>query len=96
MFNMKDAKPVGVPLGSHFKLRKVDLSENEMKEMEKVPYDFTVGSLLYAMACTRLDIAHAIDSVSRLLANPDKEHWQAVMWIMRYLRGTSKLGLCFR
>lgn len=33
-FNMKDVKPAGVLLGSHFKLRKVDLSENEMKIIE--------------------------------------------------------------
>lgn len=32
-FNMKDAKPVGVPLRSHFKLKKMDLNENDVKEM---------------------------------------------------------------
>lgn len=32
-FNVKDAKPVGVPLRSHFKLKKMDLNENDVKEM---------------------------------------------------------------
>lgn len=32
-FNMKDAKPIGVSLRSHLKLKKMDLNENEVKEM---------------------------------------------------------------
>ena len=33
--------------------------------------------------------------MSRFLENPDKEHWEAVKWIFKYLRGTSKLFLSF-
>lgn len=33
--------------------------------------------------------------MSRFLSNPGKEHWAAVKWILRYLRGTSKVCLCF-
>lgn len=47
---------------------------NEVKEMEKIPYASMVGSLMYAMVCTRPDIAQTVDSVSRLLANLSKEH----------------------
>ena len=50
---------------------------------------------MYAMVCTHPDIAHAVGVVRRLLANPSKEHWEGVKWIFRYLRGTSKLCLCF-
>ncbi|KAK1609790.1 hypothetical protein QYE76_033463 [Lolium multiflorum] len=32
---------------------------------------------------------------SRYMANPGKEHWKAVQWIFRYLRGTSKACLRF-
>ena len=42
--------------------------------MEKVPYASTVGSLMYAMVCTRLDIDHVVGSASRFLPNPGKEH----------------------
>jgi hypothetical protein len=27
--------------------------------------------------------------------NPGKEHWEAVKWILRYLRGTTTHALCF-
>ena len=63
--------------------------------MKKKPYSSVVGSLMYAMICTRPDIAYAVGVVSRFLANPGNEHWVAVKWILRYLRGTSKRCLCF-
>ena len=54
-----------------------------------------MGSLIYVMVCTRPDIAHAVGTVSRFLSNPGKEHWEAVKWILRYLKGTSKVCLCY-
>nr|XP_027069960.1 serine carboxypeptidase-like 19 [Coffea arabica] len=63
--------------------------------MKKIPYASTVGSLMYAMICTRSDIAHAIGIVSRYLFNPGKEHQNAIKWILRYLKRTSNLCLCF-
>ncbi|KAL6326013.1 hypothetical protein AAG906_038505 [Vitis piasezkii] len=65
-------------------------NEKEKKEMRKVPYASAVGSLMYAMVCTRPDIAHVVGVVSRLLSNPGKEHRATVKWILKYLRGTSK------
>ena len=96
-FNMHKAKPVGSPFANHFKLssKQCPTSEKDKEEMKKVPYASAVGSLMYAMVCTRPDIAHAVGVVSRFLSNPGKEHWAAVKWILRYLRGTSKLCLCF-
>lgn len=96
-FNMKNAKPVSTPLAGHFKLsvKQSPSNEKEKKDMKDVPYASAVGSLMYAMVCTRPDIAHAVGVVSRFLANPGKEHWTAVKWILRYLKGTSKLCLCF-
>jgi hypothetical protein len=61
----------------------------------RVPYSSDVGSLMYAMVCSRSDLSHAMSLVSRYKANPGKEHWNAVQWIFRYLRGTSKACLKF-
>ena len=63
--------------------------------MSKIPYASAVGSMMYAMVCTRPDIAHSVGVVSRFLANPRKQHWEAVKWILRYLKGTSHHCLCF-
>ena len=96
-FNMINAKPVVSPLASQFKLSKEQCpsSEKEKQEMKKVPYASAIGSLMYAMVCTRPDLAHAVGVVSRFLSNPGRKHWAAVKWIFRYLRGTSKLCLCY-
>ena len=48
--------------------------KEEKEEMEKVPYASVVGSLMYAMVCTRLDIIHVVGVVNRFLSNPSKEH----------------------
>jgi hypothetical protein len=47
------------------------------------------------MVCTRLDIAHAVGVVRRYMKNIVKEHWEAVKWILGYLRGTATHVLCF-
>ena len=51
---------------------------------------------MYAMVCTRPDIAYAVGVVSRYMADLGREHWEAVKWLLRYLKGTSSVGLCFR
>ena len=63
--------------------------------MAKVSHSSAIVSLMYAMVCTRPDIAHAVGVVSRFLENSGKEHWEAVKWILRYLRGSSDECLCF-
>ncbi|RVW67261.1 Retrovirus-related Pol polyprotein from transposon TNT 1-94 [Vitis vinifera] len=96
-FNMNEAKPVSTPLGSHFKLSKEQSpkTEEERDHMSKVPYASAIGSLMYAMVCTRPDIAHAVGVVSRFMSRPGKQHWEAVKWILRYLKGSLDTCLCF-
>ena len=73
-FNMNEAKPVSTLLGSHFKLSKEQSpkTEEERDYMSKVPYDSAIGSLMYAMVCTRPDIAHVVGVVSRFMSRPRK------------------------
>ncbi|GJR12199.1 retrovirus-related pol polyprotein from transposon TNT 1-94 [Tanacetum coccineum] len=54
-----------------------------------------IGSVMYVMVCTRPNIAHVVEVVSRFKSNPGKEHWEVVKWLLRYLKGTSKATLCF-
>ncbi|CAM8906690.1 unnamed protein product [Rhodiola kirilowii] len=94
-FGMGNAKLVLTPIAQHFKLQKDQCpkSEKDISYMQEVPYSSAVGSLMYAMVCTRPDLAHSVSLVSRFMANPRKEHWTAVKWILRYLRGCTKIGL---
>ncbi|OIV89834.1 hypothetical protein TanjilG_28396 [Lupinus angustifolius] len=51
--------------------------------------------LLYAMVCTRPDLAQAVSQVCKYMSKPGKQHWEAVKWIFRYLKGTTGLGIMF-
>ena len=97
-FSMENAKVVSTPLLGNLKLTKemCPKTQEEEDKMSKVPYASVVGILMYAMVCTRPDIAHAVGVVSRYMSHPGIEHWNAVKWILRYLRGTSSKCLHFR
>jgi hypothetical protein len=58
---MEECKPVKVPIPVGVKLStdQCPKTHEEEEDMSHVPYVSAVGSLMYAMVCTRLDIAHA-------------------------------------
>jgi hypothetical protein len=91
-FRMEDCKAIGVSFDPKTKLKK---NVNKDDEMVKVPYQQAVGSLMYAMLCTRPDLAYPISVVSQHMANPSLEHWIAVKRIFRYLQGTLQFKLRF-
>lgn len=96
-YNLENAKQVATPISAHFKLslKCSPSTEKERRDMERVPYASAVGSVMYAMICTRPDISHAVSLVSRYMANPGKEHWEALKWLLRYLKGTMDVSLKF-
>jgi hypothetical protein len=97
-FNMRDAKPVTTPLASHFRLSKEQCPETDEEKdfMARVPYASTIGSLVYAMVCTRPDISHAVGVVNRYMSNLGKQHWEVVKWILKYLQGMTEKCLTFK
>ena len=94
---MHDSKSVSTPIAPHFKLAAVQCpsSDEDVEYMSKVSYSSAVGSLMYAMVCSRLDLSYAMSLVGRYMSNPGKKHWKAVQWIFRYLRGTTDSYLKF-
>ena len=63
--------------------------------MEKIHNKSAIGSIMYAMVPTLPDIAHVVGVVSKFMSNPRKAHWEAIKWILRYLKGTSDYVLYF-
>ncbi|XP_027152155.1 uncharacterized protein LOC113758673 [Coffea eugenioides] len=59
---MKDAKPLIIPLASHFRLSAAQssMSVEEKEYMAWVPYSSAVGNIIYAMVYTCSDIAQAV------------------------------------
>ncbi|KAA0054500.1 gag/pol protein [Cucumis melo var. makuwa] len=67
----------------------------EVEEMRHIPYTSAVGSLMYAMLCTRPEIYYAVEIVSRYQSNPGLAHWTAVKTILKYLRRTRDYMLVY-
>jgi hypothetical protein len=96
-YNLSNFKYVATPFASHFKLssKQCPVTEDEKEHMSHILYSNVVGNLMYAMICTRPDLAHVVSVDSRFMHNPGKEHWNAVKWILCYLKGTFHFGLLF-
>jgi hypothetical protein len=97
-FSMQDSKKGFLPFRHGINLSKDQCPKTpeEMVKMKAVPYASAVGSLMYAMLCTRPDICFAVGMVSRFQSNPGQEHWTAVKHILKYLKRTRDHMLVFQ
>ena len=64
--------------------------------MRMKPYAQIVGSIMYAMLCTRPDLVFVVGLVSRFLSNPGLQHGYAVKRILQDIKGTVNLRLCYQ
>ncbi|XP_058202632.1 MDIS1-interacting receptor like kinase 2-like [Rhododendron vialii] len=96
-FNMEGSNPLDTPIHKQTILSKrmCPANEEEKMKMENKPYAQAVGSLMYAMLCTRPDISYAVSVVNRYQSNPGEPHWAAVKRILRYIQGTEDYKLTY-
>ena len=94
-FSMEECNPVKVPADPSVVLTKAmsPTTDAEKQEMKNCPYLAVLGSVMYLMVCTRPDIAFAVHDLAKFGQNPGKAHWNAMRHLLRYLRGTTTLGL---
>ena len=95
-FNMLDCNQKTVPADPGIRLtaEKTD-SNTQNNPQEKFPYREAVGILMYCMLSIRPDISFAAGQVAQFCNAPRKPHWEAVKWIMGYLKGTIGHGISF-
>ncbi len=94
-FNCWNLNPASTPLETSRKLQPAEEGYVAPRKLRE-DYQSAVGSLMYAMLGTRPDIAYAVSLVSRYSANPTQAHWNAVIRIFRYLRGTVHYELVYK
>ncbi|KAL7137606.1 hypothetical protein ABFS83_10G104500 [Erythranthe nasuta] len=94
---MSNSKPANVPLAAHFQLSKDQSpkTETEIDSMQNFPYANAIGSVMYLMVSTHLDIAYAVSCLSSYISNPGMPHWEALKWLLRYLKHSLHIGLNF-
>ena len=91
---MQDCRPISTPLET-----KIDIYEltnsNLLTDNEKYPCRPAIGSLMYAMLCSRPDLCYAIGLLSRFQSKPSKALWKHIKHVLRYVKGTIDLKLKF-
>ncbi|KAL5567384.1 hypothetical protein UlMin_030548 [Ulmus minor] len=94
---MDNSKLVSLPIVAYFKLDNslCPKTEEEKDSMLNVPYSNAVGSLMYFMVSTRPDLSFAMSVLSRFMSNLGNYHWEAMKWLLRYVKGTKNLGLIY-
>ena len=77
---MQGCKAIDTPIqkGDTLSLYMYPKTQEEKEKMAQVPYSSAIGSLMYAIMCTRLDICYVVGLVSRFQSNPGLAHWKAV------------------
>ncbi|KAK8597033.1 hypothetical protein V6N13_001660 [Hibiscus sabdariffa] len=94
---MKESKRGFLPMRHGISLTK-EICPSLPQERERIsqnPYASAIGSIMYAMICTRPDLSYALSMTSRYQANPGEGHWIAVKNILKYLRRTKDVFLVY-
>ena len=75
-FHMKKSKKGSAPMSTSVQLSKSQCATTleEIEYMKDVPYASAIGSIMYAMTCTRPDVSYALSMTSRHQASPGPEH----------------------
>ena len=87
---MSACQPADTPVEEGFKL----CVETNQVPVDKGRYQRLVGRLMY-LAHTRPDLTSALSIVSQFMHNPEEQHMNPVMRILRYLKSAPRKGIFF-
>lgn len=90
-YNMDDCRMVATPMDSSKQV------QNHPRKHEPTNFQYrqVVGSLLYLSNKTRPDLSYSVNFASRHIQNPTEEDITKVKRILRYLKGTTDLGIFY-
>ena len=87
---MRDCNSVTTPLDTSIKLVRTTDAE---ATADPKGYQSIIGGLMFAAIVTRPDIMCAVGQLSQFNSNPSTKHLAAAKRVLRYLRGTARLGI---
>nr|GEZ10042.1 hypothetical protein [Tanacetum cinerariifolium] len=94
-YKVDNSKRGHIPMQERLGLNRTQSASTpkNVKRMQNVPYASAVGSIMYAVRCTRPDVAFKQNITSRFQQNLDESHWITMKNILKYLRNTKDLFL---
>jgi hypothetical protein len=87
-FRLQGASPVTLPVGDRSALT---VGQNGEAQADQALYMQAIGSLLYIAKSTRFDVLYAVGQLSQHITAPTVRHWNQVLKVIRYLKGTEDL-----
>ena len=94
-YNMSDCNPCKLPLSPGLNFTTDDEPINPPTPETVTDYRGKIGSLIYAMKQTRVDIAYPLTILAKHMQNPGEAHIKALHSLLRYLKGTLDHGLTY-
>ena len=94
-FEMAECKPRYTPCESKPEAYEEDKDSNSDDNTVR-KYREIVGSLVYAMTCSRPDLSWIVTRLSQHLANPSRVEWIMINQVLRYIKGTLDYKLTFK
>lgn len=95
-FGMRDSKSAPTPMEEPKTMEeRLEFESGNDEGAGDVPYREAIGSLMYLMIGSRPDIAYAVGKHARFCENPKMKHWRDIKRVLRYVNGTSNMGLCY-
>ena len=96
---MDEAHPLSTPMV----VQSLDVNKDLFRPQEKneklfgpeVPYLSAIGALMYLASTTRPDIVFSVNFLARYSSAPTRRHWNGIRHILRYLKGTTNMGLFY-
>ncbi|GJR37411.1 retrotransposon protein, putative, ty1-copia subclass [Tanacetum coccineum] len=84
-YHMENSKRGSIPMQEKLRLSKSQGASTpaKLKLMQNVPYALAVGFIMYAVRCTRPDVAFAQNITNRFQQNPGDLHWTIVKNILK-------------
>ena len=86
-YGMENTASIKTPMDVNMKLTKdmCPKTQEEFEEIEEIPYQSAIESLMYLILGTQPDIAYAVGVLNQFNSCYRKQHWQAVKRVFRYL-----------
>ncbi|GJR16236.1 hypothetical protein Tco_0798888 [Tanacetum coccineum] len=94
---MDTSKRDYIPMQERLDLNKIKgaSTPKEVKRMQNAPYASVVGSIMYAIRCTRPNVTFTQNLTSRFQQNLGEPHWTVMKTILKYLRNTEDMFLVY-
>lgn len=94
-FGLYDCRGIDTPMMENGRMEKAPDNFEQDKENTS-QYLQMLGCLMYAMTCTRPDLAFTMSHLSQFSSKPTYEHMKALKRVYHYLQKTKSLALVYR